>query len=173
MISQTHKPPLFRLARGYTLIELIVAIGVFGIVVTLAAGAYFVVLGITRQAQANATAVDNFSFALEKMTRSIRSGTNYAVLGDSFSFTNAAGDSVTYERSGSVIEETKDGKTNTLTDPSIVIDHLDFRLFGSERGGADGQPRVTITISGSIEAGPGETLPFEIQTGATMRGIDL
>ncbi len=168
--------------RGYTLIELIVSLGVFGVVVTLAAGGYFIVLNAMRHAQASAVAIDNFSFVLEKMTRSIRTGSDYDSFVTTFSFIDANGNDITYsllESGGQgVIQETRDNGvtsvTSTITDASIDVNTLAFDLVGKLGGPGDGQPRVTIFISGTVSTGPGDPpAPFTIQTGATTRAIDL
>ena len=65
------------MTRGYTLIELIVAVGLFSFVMTLVSGAYFLMIGINRQAQSIATGINNLSFALETMSRTIRTGYDY------------------------------------------------------------------------------------------------
>lgn len=169
---------------GYTLVELIVAVGLFSLVMLLASGAYLMMIGISRQAQGITTGINNLSFALEAMTRSIRTGTSYDCggLGDcpggasSFSFVNADGVSVTYSLSGSTIQETKGGGgQNTMTDSSVSVSSLTFYAFGtpSARGGDYDQPRVTIVVSGTVSSGPGKTEAFTVETGATMRGSDL
>lgn len=166
-----------RLTAGYTLIELIVSLGVFGIVVTLAAGSYFIVLSANRHAQATSTSIDNFSFVLEKMTRNIRTGYTYEVTGDTFTFTDSAGVAVEYDRSVDAqgkgyITERRGGVLTVVTDPTIDVDSLNFALVGANASDDNTQPRVTITIAGTITAGPGTNIPFSVQTGATMRGID-
>ncbi|MFA6969108.1 MAG: prepilin-type N-terminal cleavage/methylation domain-containing protein, partial [Candidatus Paceibacterota bacterium] len=91
-------------SRGYTLIELIIAVGLFALVMLLASGAYIMMIGLSRQAQGIATGINNLSFALETMTRDIRTGTNYNCggLGDCssgasvFSFKNESGVTVSY-----------------------------------------------------------------------------
>lgn len=166
-------------ARGYTLVELIVSLGLFAIVITLATGAYFVILGVNRYAQATATSVNNFSFTLEKMTRSIRTGSDYALSGGEFSFkdTTNMGETTTFkleETSGKgVIQEKKaSGDFVDITDESIDVDTLTFGLTGQNSSDTT-QSRVTIFISGSIDAGHGVSVPFSVQTGATMRALDL
>ncbi|HVM58918.1 MAG TPA: prepilin-type N-terminal cleavage/methylation domain-containing protein, partial [Candidatus Paceibacterota bacterium] len=62
---------------GYTLVELIVAMGLFAIIMTLSTGAYLIMISVNRHAQAISTGIDNLSFALEDMTRTIRTGTVY------------------------------------------------------------------------------------------------
>lgn len=159
---------------GYTLVELIVAMGVFAIIMTLAAGAYFVVLGVNREARAVSTNIDNLSFALENMTRSIRTGTGYCqVLGgcspSTFTFTDSRGVATSYTLSGTEIR--KNG--TPITDSAVTIEVLNFTVTGDTPGFSDGQPRVTIIIRGTVVTGPGASVPFTVQTGATMRGIDL
>ncbi|MCX6786933.1 MAG: prepilin-type N-terminal cleavage/methylation domain-containing protein, partial [Candidatus Kaiserbacteria bacterium] len=111
-----------KLTRGYTLIELIVAVGLFALIMTLVSGAYIVMIGLTEQAQGTATGVDNLSFALETMTRTIRTGTSYGSGGSSFSLINASGGSVNYSLSSGVIMQ----NGVALTDPSINITYLNF-----------------------------------------------
>src|SRR3989344_4209674 len=62
---------------GYTLIELVVAVGVFALIMTLASGAYLIMIGVNRQAQSTATGIHNLSFVLESLTRTARTGTAY------------------------------------------------------------------------------------------------
>lgn len=164
-------------SRGYTLIELIVAIGLFALVMMLVSGAYITMIGLTEQAQGMATGVDNLSFALETMTRTIRTGTNYSCnsVGDcsggtSFSVKNMNGTTMVYTLSNGVI--TQNGVA--LTDPSVSISSLHFSVSGTAKTPADyQQPSVTIVVSGTVSIGPGKSEPFSIETGATMRGIDL
>lgn len=180
--------------RGYTLIELIVATGLFALIMLLASGAYLMMIGLERQAQGIATGIDNLSFAIETMTRDIRTGSAYscgAVLdqgdcavsgGSSFTFTpsgGGVGTGVKYElgtQSGpngtTVGDITKDGAV--LTDPSVDITSLTFYVAGTSKSVSDNaQPHVTITISGKVLYGHGKSETFHIETGATMRGSDL
>ncbi|MCX6787706.1 MAG: prepilin-type N-terminal cleavage/methylation domain-containing protein [Candidatus Kaiserbacteria bacterium] len=169
--------------RGYTLIELIVAVGMFALIMLLASGAYLMMIGANRQTQGITTGINSLSFALEAMTRNIRTGTNYDCggLGDcpggasSFSFTNANGVPVSYGISASTIQETVGGSQRALTDASVTISSLMFYSFGtpSARRGDYQQSRVTIIVSGTVSSGPGKTEAFTVQTGATMRGSDL
>lgn len=170
---------------GYTLIELIVAVGLFALIMLLASGAYLLMIGISRQAQGIATGIDNLSFAVEAMTRNIRTGTNYTCPTgtsdcnidagiNSFSYKNTSGTTVSYTLSNSAIQETIDGSARTLTDPSVTITSLSFYAVGTGKPPGDyQQPRVTIIISGTVSYGAGKTEAFTVETGATMRGTDL
>ncbi|MBI2025168.1 prepilin-type N-terminal cleavage/methylation domain-containing protein [Candidatus Kaiserbacteria bacterium] len=164
--------------RGYTLIELIIAVGLFALIMMLASGAYLVMIGINRQVQSVATGIDNLAFALETMTRTIRTGTNYSCNnsgdcnngGTTFSVRNASGVTTSYALSGGVI--TQDGVA--LTDSSVTVSSLVFYASGTGKPPGDyAQSRVTIIVSGTVPSGPGETEPFNVETGATMRGSDL
>lgn len=163
--------------RGYTLVELIISVGLFALIMMLASGAYFVMININRQAQDIATGINNLSFALETMTRTIRTGTNYGCPstgvdcpsgGTVFSVISARGIATNYSlSSGAIIQNGV-----ALTDPSINISSLIFYVSGTSRND-NYQPRVTITVSGTISSGPSSTESFTLETGATMRGIDI
>ena len=164
--------------RGYTLIELIIAVGLFALIMLLASGAYLLMIGLNRQAQATATGINNLSFALEAMTRDIRTGTGYDCGGQSsckvssFSFNNESGTAVRYDLSGAALRKTIAAAPSFLTDPSVTISSLTFYVNGATKSDNQ-QPRVTIIVSGTVSSGPGKTQPFTVETGATMRGTDL
>lgn len=167
--------------RGYTLIELIVAMGLFALVMLLASGAYLLMIGLNRQTQGIATGIDNLSFAIETMTREIRTGTAYTCGysgGDcpsganSFSFTNADGATVSYSLVSGAIQKTVNSAASTLTDPTVTISSLLFYGIGTAASDTQ-QPHLTIIISGTVSYGVGKTEAFTIETGATMRSIDL
>ncbi len=65
------------LQSGFTLIELIVSLGVFSTVVTIAVGALLVLVAANQQLQSEQSVMTNVSFALDSMTREIRTGTDY------------------------------------------------------------------------------------------------
>lgn len=181
--------------KGFTLIELIVATGLFALVMMLSSGAYLLMIGLSRQAQGIATGIDNLSFAVEAMARDIRTGTAYNCggIGDcpppsgagSFSFTNADGATVSYSCSGSLgncsedtpgaLQETLGSTQSTLTDPLVSVSSLTFYAVGTGKPseGDYQQPHVTIIVSGTVTYAAGKSEPFTIETGATMRGSDL
>src|SRR3989338_9800078 len=142
--------PMIKL-RGYTLIELIVALGLFSFVMLLSSGAYLFMIGLNRQAQGVATGIDSLSFALETMTRTIRTGYAYSCdncfpsPGNSLTLTSSGGEgTITYARgtqegpNGIVgdIVETSTGAI--LTDPSVNVTSLAFYVTGTKN--ADSPP---------------------------------
>jgi prepilin-type N-terminal cleavage/methylation domain-containing protein len=62
---------------GFSLVELIVAMAVFTIVITITLGALLMLVGTNQQLQGQQSMMTNLSFALDSMTREIRTGTNY------------------------------------------------------------------------------------------------
>ena len=63
--------------KGFTLIELIVSIGLFSVVSTLAIGSIIVLVDNNRALRSEQSTITNVSFALDAMTRDIRMGYNY------------------------------------------------------------------------------------------------
>jgi len=169
--------------RGYTLIELVVAVGLFALIMTLVSGAYIMTIGLMRHAQGNTIGIDNLSFALETMTRTIRTGTSYGCPtagancsgGVSFSVKDSDGHTQSYSRSndGSLMQKTDNDLSVPLTDPSVAISSLTFYTFGATPGD-NSQPHVTIVIAGTVSSGLGKpSQSFTVETGATMRNLDL
>ena len=177
--------------RGFTLVELIVSIGLFSIVIVVAMAAYLSLISLDRKARATNDVMTNLSFVVESMSRSMRTGTNYdcngiggvadCVNGASyFSFVDENGQTVTYLLKsdgtvGSCVNTgvCTSGSATTLTDPRIHIANMTFYTQGSALN--DGvQPRVIFTITGSITPDTNSApVSFTIEGGATQRLIDL
>lgn len=178
-----------KITDGFTLIELMVAIGLFASIMTIAATAYLVMIHVNQQAQAIATEIDNISFALESMTRNIRSGSAYGCGstagnncpypngGNEFTFTDANGNSITYSLASGSIQEEKGTTLVNLTDPSVTISSLVFYVSGVNSyltNGDTTQPYVTIIVSGTVPSGPGSApQSFTIESSAAWRGSDI
>lgn len=142
---------------GFTLVELIVSVGLFTIVVTIAMSAYLRLISLDRKTRALNDVVTNLSFVVESMSRSIRTGTLYNIDDSNlsaagygsglpkFSFTNDQGKVVTYilvatPNSKHAIAECvavssvscTDGSGNEtiITDPRIDVTNLAFWTNG-------------------------------------------
>src|SRR3989338_5348699 len=63
--------------RGFTLIEMIVAVALFAVVMLVSVGALLSLVGANRKAQALQSVMNNLNIALDGMVRSIRMGTSY------------------------------------------------------------------------------------------------
>jgi prepilin-type N-terminal cleavage/methylation domain-containing protein len=179
-----------RRTRGFTLIELIVSVGLFSIVMTIVASSYLSLLSRDRQARATNDVANNLNFVLDTMARSIRTGTNYycgvsggpncaATPQSTFSFLDDQGNTVTYSLSagGQILECYNSGTgcvATPITDSRIVVDTLNFYARGIDTGNGDQtQPEVTLVMHGKISADTTHTVFFTIQTSATQRLINI
>ena len=66
-----------RKESGFSLIEMIVSLGIFSVIVTTAVGALLVLISTNQKLQGEQSVMTNLSFALDSMTREIRTGYNY------------------------------------------------------------------------------------------------
>lgn len=63
--------------KGYSLLEMIVSVGLFSIVMLVATGAYLALIDLDRKARATNELVANLAFGVDSMARSIRTGILY------------------------------------------------------------------------------------------------
>lgn len=63
--------------RGFTLIELLVSVALFTVVMTMAVGALLALVNANSRAQSMQQVMTNISFALDSMTREIRTGRGF------------------------------------------------------------------------------------------------
>lgn len=68
---------VFRASRGFTLLEMLVAMSIFLIAAVIVAGLFIVVLNAQRHAQAVQNLIDNARFALDSMSKAIIHGESY------------------------------------------------------------------------------------------------
>lgn len=180
---------------GVLLLELLVALALFGVVVTIATGTVLQLVQANKQARAIETVMNNLNFAVENMSRTIRTGIDYRCAGDTSgnlsqrqSCTSGntliaiegqngdrrtTDDQIVFRFTGSTLERSTDGGSTfkAVTAPSIEINRGRFYVFGAAEGGA--QPRVVITIDGTAVVDSRTSSDFNLQTAVTQRLIDL
>lgn len=165
--------------RGFTLVELLVAVAVFSVAVSTAAGGFINALKTQHQTTALVSANSNVSLVIEQMAREIRTGSDFCVNGqncslDSLSFKNARGEIVTYCLFDSSIFRGTGGAVcgggnfQKITADNVFVRHLNFYLIGENPG--DGlQPRTTISVGvSSKEVGISESV-INLQTTISPR----
>jgi len=161
--------------KGFTLIELIVALGVFMVVMTMTLSAFLNIMDIQKKTEAFRKVNDNLNFAMEAMMREIREGKSYCPSGctddKTFSFVNKDGDTVKYEwdETGKYIKRKKStDEPLRMTSDGIKITRLSFFVSGEETypSGDRQQPLVTISIGG--ESGEKEKLKSKLNLQATV-----
>ena len=170
--------PLSSRKDGFTLIELIVAIGVFSTIVSIAVGGFVSALRTQRQTVALIAANSNASLTMEQMAREIRAGFDFCLPGQcigtsELSFKNAAGDVVTYRLNGvsGAVERGISGNFSPLTAENVSIRYLHFVLSGNDS--RDGlSPRITVSMGvSSKELGVAGSV-VNIQTTVSARVLD-
>lgn len=179
-----------RTSRGYTLLEMIVAVGIFSLVMLTATGAFLTLIRLDREARLTNDVVTNLSFAVDSMARTLRTGTNYDCTpasqgsydnclggGTSVRFTDADGRAIVYAlSSGQITVSINGGAATPLTDPRVSIQTLTFYVRGvgtTESAGQKTEPQVTFTIYGQMTTAQGNSVDFTIQGGATQRILEL
>jgi len=115
--------------QGFTLIEVLVSLSLFTVVVTMAVGTLLVLIDANGKQQSAQSVVTNMSFALDSMTREIRTGYFYECESLSSSLT---------ETSGSVYNDCASGATNFAFSES----------GGSLTGGMDSN-RIAYRLNGT------------------------
>lgn len=178
-------------SRGFTLLEMIISLGIFSVVVVAAIG-ITLAIKLSQQKTTNAQDVqDNIRYALEYMTKELRQGYAYEVFPTGCDTSSNPCTKVKFARAISGTEHTiwyclvNDviyraddsadvcGIPNTtsipLTSGDVRITKLLFYVVGNLPGPADGQPRITIAMGGnSVDARTQLQSYFRIQTTVTQ-----
>jgi prepilin-type N-terminal cleavage/methylation domain-containing protein len=186
--------------RGFTLVEMVVAFGVFVVIMVMATGSLVSILGANYEAQALKTVVNNLHFALENMSRAIRTGAVYhcdTAQGDvtlprdcaesdpatSLAVLARDGKRVAYQQNGAVLERATvtageewrlslPGAYVPITAPEIRIEQLRFYVAGTSRTDKE-QPRVLIVLRGFVQGKGKVANRFDIETLVSQRLLDI
>ena len=172
--------------RGFTLLEMIVALGIFAVVALISTSILLSLTDAQNKAFSMQDAYDNLRFALETMSKDIRTGEIYhcgseppalnqpndcASGADNFTYKNAAEELVTYRLSGGRIEKVVNGVlSGSLTAEAVNIENLTFYVLGTVSTDQS-HPRVTIVIKGLAGKGRSASV-FNIQTTVSQRKIN-
>lgn len=193
---------IFKIKRnkGFTLIELMIATTLFTIIVTMGMGSLVVSSNAAKASQKLRIAVDNINFAMESMTRELRTGMYY-YCGNSVDLSNTtavndciAGDIVAFKPQqvlGSSLrvayekvartdgsntfslircEYTTSTSCSDVVSSNVDIQTLKFYVTGSNL--ADNiQPSVKILIKGVVMIKDVAT-PFSLQTMTAQRSSE-
>lgn len=179
------KKPNLAYTRGFTLIELIVALGLFTVVVTVAGGAFYAMSEANRSVQNTRAVIDNLNLSMEEIARTMRTGVFYVcnpVLpagsisagsdcplgGDSVAFISSEGQRTVYRLAGTSIEKSTDGGLSftALTAPDLRVEDLSFFVSGNA---GTLQPRAIIVIKGMAGVAGKGSAQFSLQTSVTQR----
>lgn len=192
-----------RAQAGFTLVELIVAVGLFAIVMVVCVGALLSLVNANRKAQALQSVINNVNIALDGMVRSARMGSGYhgaggdascggadyttphdcATGGTVFAFEpygNTSADQpwvYSFQQDsngvGRIYKSENGGTPIAITAPEVSIDDVEFYVVGTTAGDST-QPKVVIVIKGTAGV-PNSRVrtTFHIQATAVQRLLDL
>jgi len=186
--------------KGFSLIEMMVAVALFAVVMVISTGALLSLIDATRKAQALQSVMNNLNIALDGMVRSIRMGSvyhcgNLGTLSDPrdcqngntfFAFESFGGDTSTISDQwiynfttdsngvGRIYKSVNGGGTwFAVTTPEVEIEDVNIYVTGTNPGD-DNQPKVVITMKGTAGAEKAKTrTTFSIQASATQRLLDI
>ncbi len=185
--------------HGFTVIEMIVSLSLFIVVSLIGVGSLLTIIEANRRAQSLKSVVNNLSFGLESLSKTMRVGSTYhcntgpsvpagfdsarncssAPGGDLIAFEASAGnpsssaDQIIYRLNGTKIERSINGGTSffPVTSSEVNVTSLNFYVFGANSG--DGlHPRVIIIMRGNVDLGKNARTDFNIQTSVSQRGLD-
>lgn len=161
---------------GFTLIELVVAIGLFSLLISIAIGGFIQALKSERQTVALLSANSNASLVLEQMAREIRTGTGFSVSSGELHFTNAAGETVAYCLDGATasierVVNASCGAGQPLTSRGVEVRALTFIVSGINPGDLY-PPRITVEMALSPKNEPGvQNSVINLQTTVSARNL--
>lgn len=179
--------------KGFTLIEIMVAVSIFAIVMMIAIGAVLAIVSANKKAESLSSVINNLNFALEAMNRDLRTGYDYICVdptgnacgGIQFSSSQADGDSVTYsfDSSAKSITKTDTSGTFSVISTEIYIEDLKFYLADEDKTSAGNlrQPKILLTLKGcagihqidSCDPSIKDISIFNLQTLVTQRRLDI
>lgn len=182
--NKSHSP------KGFTLIEMMVAVSIFVIVAFIIITTLLTMSYAYKRAQKMRLIMDNFNFALQSMSLNIREGINYSPVGvpsDNIQFipidaSLTGGASMCYSLRtvsgangyvekcsiGGSVSCPCSGRGSRFTSADINVKNLKFNIegFGNKK-------KVEILIQGEAGVREKEKTSFFIQTTATQRNADV
>lgn len=179
--------------RGFTLIEMIVAIGLFAVVMTISVGTLISVFDENRKAESLKVAMDGYSQVVDTISREMRFGRTYACgqppvpaanlqpadcansPASSISFVNENGFTVSYQEVGCAIQRwSEDTNQWVIMSPrDVCLNKFSFYVMGSQPGDTV-QPKVFMVMSGIVGSSlkPLDQTTFTVQTLVSQRALD-
>jgi type II secretory pathway pseudopilin PulG len=163
--------------KGFLLVEVIVAVALFSVVMTVGIIALLSLVQANERSQRFKIVSNNLNLALESISKEIRVGTGFTCGADcsgddAFSFTSKDDEVITYRLSTDDRIERRVGGDSfiDITAEDIVIDKLEFYVRGNND--TDGfQPKVEIYVSGYSGERDLDRMRFDLQTIVSQRTI--
>ncbi len=173
--------------KGFTLVEMMTAISLFLVIMTISMGSILNVFDVNRKSESMKTVMDNLNFAIETMSREMRFGRNYycnsnisfvltsdCIDGKQISFISSEGKNIVYKLNGTQVDKSVDGGAVfiAVTAPEIIIENLSFYVDGTALNDNE-QPKALITIRGKSGEKANTVTEFSVQTLVSQRQLDI
>ena len=175
---QTIRSTRISKQRGFTLIELMVAMSLFAIVMVMSMSSVFTIISANRKAQALSSVIDNLNFAVESMTRTIKTNKDYSfgATDESISAVDDDGDTLTDSMSedgglGRIMLQ-RNGVPVPITAPEVDIDDFQVIRLYQDNPSDCTQPFVALVVRGTARVG-GEETQFSLQTVVSQRDLRI
>ncbi len=164
------------LRRGFTLIELMVAMGLFVLLIGIVVNIFITSLQRQRSVVALMVANDNASLAIEQMAREVRTGSGFSVnqATGALQFTNARGETVEYryDATAKEIERSVAGANEAnalpITGNNVSVSDLRFTIVNL---GISWPPRIVINVQIKFTDRFLKTAVNDFQTTVSVREI--
>jgi len=168
--------------KGYTLIEILVAVSIFFVVIAAPSGFFVSTLKGQQKALASQELLDNVSYTLEYMSRSLRMAKkdddklNYVATAQGIKFRNYQNKYQEFYLEDGRIKEDKTGYAQPLflTSNDIEISKFEISIVGETQEDII-QPRVTLLLEAIGNRPAIESLQpvIRIQTTISQRNLDV
>lgn len=176
--SRKAKTKPAKTKAGFTLIELMVAMSIFSIVMVMSMTSVFTIISVNRKAQALSSVIDNLNFAVESMTRTIKTNTEYSIDTDAVTVQNDDGEDLRYSRvvdsdgKGRIMLQRGSATAIPITAPEVDVDTFrTIQLYDDGPSDCE-QPMLSIVIRGTATVGAEET-DFSLQTVISQRDLRI
>lgn len=168
---------------GFTLLEMVVSFGIFAVVIVIAVGAMLAINNAQIKASNIQNIQDNLRFAVESMTKEMRTGKSFLPFGGSppayagLTFTRSDSSQVGYCLDGAALKKISGSSQNcslgsAVSGTNVIVEQLVFYVLGQSPGPLDGQPRITVSLR-ARSADPKLATFFRLQTTVTQRERDF
>ena len=157
--------------KGFTMVELIVAIAIFSIVITIVVSLFMTALKGYRKNLALQNVQDNARFIVDFIAKELRMATINSGTSNSLNITRSDGTAVTYLLSSNNLTRTAGGTSGPINSDEVTVNG---NFYVSGIGGDSFQPKVTIGLKVENKGTrPEEKAVINIQTTLSQRNLDI